>query len=126
MKPVSWYSVGQALDNRSTIWEAFGFRKLFLREAYKLDSISFYYLYDKYNSDTVKDKLEINIYTPDKLDYYTIGTGDDEMKFCTPEFSRKPFETLDPKRKVTYLLDYDDTVSMSGLLFKRKTIGFKT
>jgi hypothetical protein len=126
MKPVNWYSVGQALDNRSTIWEAFGFRKLFPRDPYKLDSISFYYLYDKYNSDTLKDKLEINIYTPDKLDYYTIGTGDDEMKFCTPEFSRNPFETLDPKRKVTYYFDYDDTVSMSGLLFKRKTIGFKS
>lgn len=108
-----WHSFGQAFDPRSVIYEAFGQNRLLPRQPYTLDSLAFFYFYDKYNDNATKDQLVIKVYGPDEFSYWTVQS----QPFCTVPFTRNPFESTDERVEIVEELDFNDTNSISGRFY---------
>lgn len=113
---VRWHSMGMAFDPRDEIFGFYGNGQLERRQPYKVDSIAFRYLYEKYNDAALKDELVIQVYNADKVDRYNWTTS--QEPWATVEFDKNTLNGTDYSQEIRYELDYDDTAMWSGGAYK--------
>ncbi|MBL6962429.1 MAG: T9SS type A sorting domain-containing protein [Bacteroidetes bacterium] len=113
---VRWHSMGAAFDGRDEIFGFYGNGQLEDRQPYKLDSIAFRYLYEKYNDAALKDELVIQFYNSSKLDRYTWTST--QEPWVTVKFDQNTLSGVDYDKEIRYELDYDDTANWSGGQYK--------
>ncbi|MBT3424243.1 MAG: hypothetical protein HN431_15690, partial [Bacteroidetes bacterium] len=90
---VRWHSMGMALDPRSEIFKFFQDEQTLRRQPYKVDSIAFRYLYEKYNDAALKDEIVIQVYNADKVDRYSWTSS--QEPWATVEFDSVTLNGLD-------------------------------
>ncbi|MBT3302454.1 MAG: T9SS type A sorting domain-containing protein [Bacteroidetes bacterium] len=113
---VRWHSMGMALDPRSEIFKFFQDEQTLRRQPYKVDSIAFRYLYEKYNDAALKDEIVIQVYNADKVDRYSWTSS--QEPWATVEFDSVTLNGLDYSQEIRYELSYDDTANWSGGAYK--------
>jgi len=111
-----WHSVGISFDPNDELYSLFGQDRLLRRQPYTLDSIAFRYIYEKHNDNDLKDELVIQIYHTSKVDYYSFTTSGE--RFATVEFDSNTLSGLDFHQEIKYELDYDDTATFEGGVYK--------
>jgi len=113
---VKWHSMGLAFDPRDDMWPLSNYDQLEKKQPYKVDSIAFRYLYEKYNDNAIKDKLIIQFYNADKVDRYNWTTT--QEPWATVEYDTTTLSGVDYTQQIVYDLDYKDTASWSGGQYK--------
>lgn len=113
---VKWHSIGTAFDPRDDMWPLSDFDQLEKRQPYKVDSIAFRYLYEKFNSDAIKDKLIIQFYNADKVDRYQWTST--QEPFATVEFDTTTLSGVDFTQQIVYDLEYKDTATWESGRYK--------
>jgi hypothetical protein len=113
---VRWHSMGMAFDPRSEIFGFYGNGQLLERQPYKLDSVAFRYLYEKYNDNALKDELVVQVYKTDKVNRYSWTSS--QEPWATVGFDSVTLDGLDYNQEIRYELSYDDTANWSGGMYK--------
>ncbi|MFC2114747.1 T9SS type A sorting domain-containing protein, partial [Bacteroidota bacterium] len=80
---------------------------------YRLDSIAFYYMYQKYNDSALKDQLVVQFYDQSKVKYYVWQTTPVEP-WVTAEYDKNTLSGTDYTKEIVKELDYNDTATLEG------------
>ncbi|NLJ07998.1 MAG: T9SS type A sorting domain-containing protein [Sphingobacteriales bacterium] len=113
---VKWHSMGLAFDPRDDMWPLSDYDQLEKKQPYRVDSIAFRYLYEKFNSDAVKDKLVIQFYNADKVDRYNWTST--QEPWATVEYDTTTLSGVDFTQQIIYELEYKDTATWESGQYK--------
>jgi len=111
---VKWHSMGMVFDPRDDMWPLSNYDQLEINQPYKVDSIAFRYLYEKYNDNAIKDKLVVQFFNSDKVAPWTMG----QEPFGTVDFDTLTLSGVDYSKQVVYDLEYKDTATWASGQYK--------
>lgn len=106
----SWCSVGEALNPLS---DYIGLTNLWENQSYTVDSIGFYYIYERYGSNSIPDTLVLQVYKPDNLDPYTY-VSDSSPAFAVAHFDRTKVQGKNADYTSKIALGINDTATFDG------------
>ena len=110
----SWCSVGEALNPYS---DYIGLTNLWDKQAYKVDSISFFYIYERFGANTIPDTLILQVYKPAHLENYTYS-ADTSPAFAVAHFDRTKVMGKNADYTLKIPFGISDTATFSGGYFR--------